>query len=323
MRIDPHVHCRDEKERHKETIEHTFEIAEEQGVDIIFDMPNTNPPIITQERVRDRLKLVPEEKKENYFLWLGITSNEDQIKEAVRIYDDFHNTHVIGFKLYAGRSVGDLAVIDREKQAGIYKMLASLGYEGVLAVHCEREDLLKPELWNPLNPMSHSEARPKEAEIEAVRDQIRFANQAKFKGILHIVHVSCPETVDLVKIARPNIKITCAVTPHHILFAQELQMERGGLLYKMNPPLRSLRDIELLRNCLLQGEIDWIETDHAPHAVGEKIFPPYLSGFPSLYLYREFVEGFLPQIGAGKNLINDMTFGDIVKTFSSKLGGVI
>jgi len=53
------------------------------------------------------------------------------------------------------------------------------------------------------------------------------------------------------------------------------------------------------------------------------LFPPYLSGFPSLCLYRKLVEDFLPKVGASKKLIDDMTFGNIVKTFSSKLGGVI
>jgi len=197
-----------------------------------------------------------------------------------------------------------------------------LEYIGLIAVHCERKDLLKLEPWSPLSPINHSKARPKEAEIEAVRDQIRFANQTKFKGTLHIVHVSCSESVELIKQAKQNIRITCGVTPHHILFAQELQMKRGGLIYKVNPPLRSLQDIEKLKYCLLRGEINWIETDHAPHAIGEKLFssdPP--SGFPSLYLYKDFVTKFLPRVGASEDLIKKMTHDNIVNTFREKIGG--
>jgi len=320
IRIDPHVHDRDDEEAYKETIAHIFKVANEQGVKVICAMPNTHTPVTLEYDVEKRLSLVPANQKENYFLYLGLTINQDQLVEAVSVYN--RCKQVIGFKLYAGESVGNLAVTDPEKQLWIYKVLTNLNYTGVLAAHCERKDLLKPELWNPLNPMSHSKARPKEAEIEAVRDQIRFANQTKFKGILHIVHVSCAESVELIKMARQNIKITCAVTPHHILYAQEIQMERGGLLYKINPPLRSLQDIEKLRHCLLRGEIDWIETDHAPHAVGEKLFPPYLSGFPSLYLYKDFVTKFLPSVGASEDLIKKMTHDNIVNAFSEKIGGL-
>ena len=323
IKIDPHVHCRDgredDEEAYKETIVHVFKIAHEQGIKVIFDMPNTYHPIKSEADVLKRLSLVSREE-DNYFLYLGLTSSRYQLEQAVAVFNKFKQ--VIGFKLYAGESVGNLGVTDLEEQLKIYKVLADLNYTGVLAVHCERKDLLKPELWNPLNPMSHSMARPKDAEIEAVRDQIKFVNQTGFKGTLHIVHVSCPESVELVKTARQDIKITCGVTPHHILFAQEIQMERGGLLYKVNPPLRSLRDIEALRHCLLRGEIDWIETDHAPHAIGEKLFSPYLSGFPSLYLYKDFVTKFLPNVGVSEDLIKKMTHDNIVDAFSEKIGGI-
>jgi len=264
MRIDPHVHCRDGRQNYKTTITRVFEIADQQGVDIIFDMPNTNPPIVLSLNVAQRLALVPQEKLSRYFLWMGLTSNSDQIESAVRCHKN--EPKVIGFKLYAGKSVGDLAVIETERQFEIYKNLASLGYEGVLAVHCERKDLLKPELWDSHNPISHSRVRPKEAEIEAVKDQIDFVRKSGFRGTLHIVHISCPESVALVREARKvGMKITCGITPHHLLYVDEIQSGHpGGLMWKMNPSLRSLQDVEALRCCLLRGEIDWIETDHAP-----------------------------------------------------------
>ncbi len=319
-RIDPHVHDRDEEQAYKTTIARTFEIANKAGVKIFFAMPNTYHPVASESRVLQRLSLVPRDQEENYFLWLGLTSEEDQIIKAVDIYHRYDK--VIGFKLYAGKSVGNLAVVELEKQLGIYKMLADLHYKGVLAVHCEREDLLKPELWNPLNPISHSRARPKEAEIKSSNDQIRFANQAKFEGTLHIVHVSCPETVELVKQARSDMKITCGVTPHHVLYSQEMQKGKDGAVYKVNPPLRPAEDVRALRHCLLSGSIDWIESDHAPHALDEKIFseePP--SGIPSLCLYKYFVEKFLPNIGASPDLIKKMTHDNIVSVFGDKIGG--
>ena len=315
--IDPHTHCRDGKQAYKETIEHVFEIAKKQGVEKIFDMPNTDPPILFEKDVQKRLKFVPDNKKKNYFLYVGATADEDQLKEFVSCYNKYNE--VIGIKLYAGKSVGDLAVGDIVKQRMIYKTLSGLGYNGVIAVHCEKESHLKPELWEPLSPITHSYARPKEAEIESVKDQIKFAKEANFKGILHIVHISCPESVDLVEEARRVMKITCGATPHHILWDNEILNRPDGLLYKMNPPLRDKEDVVKLRQCLKEGKIDWIETDHAPHAIGEKLFPPYLSGYPSLYLYRDFVDNFLPSIGLDKILIRKLTFENIYRTFENKL----
>ena len=315
--IDPHVHCRDGKQAYKETIEHVLKVAQEQGVKKIFDMPNTDPPILYEKDVQERLKLVPENRKEDYFLYISATSGGRQLKEAVRCYNKYKK--IIGIKLYAGKSVGDLAVIKEEEQRKIYKILAYLDYKGVLAVHCEKEDYLKPEFWNPLDPITHSYARPKKAEIESVKDQIKFANETGFNGTLHIVHVSCPESVELIDKARKKIKITCGVTPHHILWDNKILNRQDGLLYKMNPPLRNKNDVEKLRQYLKEKKIDWIETDHAPHPIGETFFSPYLSGYPSLYLYRDFVSKFLPDIGINKKLIRELTFENIYETFKTKL----
>lgn len=92
-----------------------------------------------------------------------------------------------------------------------------------------------------------------------------------------------------------------------------------GLLYKTNPPLRSRPDVLDLIECLKAGQIDWIETDHAPHAIGEKLFSPYLSGYPSLYLYKDFVENFLPGIGISEEQIRKLTHDNICRTFRLKI----
>jgi dihydroorotase len=83
----------------------------------------------------------------------------------------------------------------------------------------------------------------------------------------------------------------------------------------MNPPLRSKRDVDGLREYLKQGKIDWIETDHAPHTIGEKLHDGYPSGYPSLYLYKYCIEKFLPELGLTKNQIKNLTFNNIVKAF--------
>ena len=315
--IDPHVHCRDGRQAYKETISHALAVASKQGIEKIFDMPNTDPPVLREVDVKRRLKLVPKGKERSYFLYIGLTPCRSQLKEAVYCYRKY--SQVIGFKLYAGESVGNLAVTDLRDQEKIYRTLVELGYRGVIAVHCEKVAFFRPRLWNPAKPITHFYARPKQAETESIKDQIQLVKKTHFQGVLHIVHISCPESVEIVNKERKEIKITCAVTPHHILWNNEMLNRPDGLIYKMNPPLRDKKDVEKMRRYLKEEKIDWIETDHAPHSIGEKLFSPYLSGYPSLYFYKEFVDQFLPKIGVSKKLIKKLTFGNIHEIYRNKL----
>lgn len=314
-RIDPHVHCRDGAQAYKTTIEKVFRLADEQDVEKIFDMPNTDPAILGPRNVEERLKLVPQSRRGDYFLYVGATPNREQLQEALKCYTNF--TQVIGIKMFAGESTGDLKIIEPGRQRAVYRILTELGYDGVLAVHCEKEALMKRDLWDPSNPVTHCYARPKEAEIEAVRDQIVFAMETGFPGTLHICHASCPETVELVDGARRRLRISCAVTPHHIMWADDMMEGNGeaGLDYKMNPPLRPADSVMGLMDCLRAGKVDWIETDHAQHSPEEKRPPKCLSGHPSLCLYRQFVEEYLPGIGITNEQIEAMTYGNIVRAF--------
>jgi dihydroorotase len=315
--IDFHVHCRDGKQAYKETIGHVFEIADSQGVKKIGDMPNTYPPIVGEEQVINRLKLVPENRKDDYFLWMGTTADPNQLLEAVECYEKYPS--VIGMKMFAGQSVGDLTINSIDGQRKVYESLKALDYRGVIAVHCEKEEFLRS-YFDPQRPMTHSLARPKIAEIESIKDQIMLVRETNFNGTLHIAHISCPESVDLVEEARKSgIKITCEVTPHHIMWDESKQNSPEGLLYKMNPPLREKRDVMGLRELLLAGKINRIGTDHAPHTRDEKLSAPYFSGYPSLTLYDEFVNYFLPKIGASDELISRMTFSNVYEAFKKKL----
>ncbi|MEK6959173.1 MAG: dihydroorotase family protein, partial [archaeon] len=276
-RIDPHVHFRDEGQEHKETISHGLAVAKEEGVTIVFDMPNTLKPILTEQDVKKRLMLVPPAEKGRYFLYIGATANEDQLKEAARLVKEMKE--VIGIKMFAGKSTGTLQIISEDDQRKVYSTLAKAGYNGVLAVHCEKEALIK-DLFNPSEPITHVLARPNISEVESIKDQIMFAKEASFKGTLHICHVSCKESIELIEKARKagGLRITCGVTPHHLLWSDEMMKNREGLLYKMNPPLRSTADVEAMRKALKEGKIDWIETDHAPHTIGEKMHKGHPSG---------------------------------------------
>ncbi|MBI2044008.1 dihydroorotase, partial [Candidatus Pacearchaeota archaeon] len=155
MYIDPHVHLRDFNQKHKETVKHGLEVARDSGVDAVFEMPNTDPPIMTREIVVERLKLVEQANVPEVFygLYMGLTADENQIREAVKIHNELF-PKVIGMKLYAGHSVGNLGVVTVENQKKVYRILGEENYKGVLAVHSEKELEIESEKWNPVIPIS-------------------------------------------------------------------------------------------------------------------------------------------------------------------------
>jgi dihydroorotase len=319
--IDPHVHCRDWNQSHKETIKHALSVAERAGLSGIFDMPNTNPPITSREHVEKRLN---DARKINspvfYGLYIGLTTSIYQIQEALTTWKELFPM-VVGLKMFAGHSVGNLGIIQEEEQRLVYQALSNEGYNGVLAVHCEKESHLKPNLWNPKVPASHSYARPPEAEIKSIEDQIRFATDCKFMGRLHIAHTSLPESVELIDNARKQgaIKISCGLTPHHCCLDYESMPDfPEGLLYKVNPPLRDKGSAKRILDLLREGKIDWIETDHAPHTLKEKLEEPYMSGFPGLPFYPRFV-AFLRKQGFSDEQIRDLTHNNICNIFGFTL----
>lgn len=309
--IDPHVHCRDGREEYKINIRRVTEIFKELGFTAIFDMPNTKPPILTEKEVIDRLKLAEKRKpKVKYFLYVGLTSEEKQIQEAVKLVENY--PEVVGLKLYAAEET------DQEK---IYKILAEIGYTGVLAVHCEKTSLFQPELFDPENSLhTHNLTRPPEAEIESVEDQAISALGTGFKGHLHLCHISLPESVDIVWEMKKEINISSGITPHHALLSIQSPEIQGqdSLLYKVNPPLRDRKTVREIQKRLLEKKIDWIETDFAPHTLEEKISPPYLSGIASLQLYQKLL-AWLGQLRMSQKDIENLTYWNIKRVFGEKL----
>jgi len=319
--IDPHVHCRDWTQSHKETIAHALSVAERIGLSGIFDMPNTSPPINSRELIDKRLAdAYKTDSPVFYGIYAGLSSNPNQIKEVVETWRELF-PKVIGLKMFAGHSVGNLGIVGEDEQRLVYQTLSAEDYEGVLVVHCEKEGLLKQSLWNPLNPKSHSYARPNESEVESVRNQIDFATEYKFKGILHIAHISVPKSVGLVDRVRQKgeIRISCGLTPHHCLLNYDLVPEsKDGLVYKVNPPLRDGVSQKEMLELLKQGKIDWIETDHAPHTLKEKLETHFMSGFPGMPFYPHFLD-FLKTDGFLEEQIRNLTHRNISNTFGISL----
>jgi dihydroorotase len=243
-----------------------------------------------------------------------------QIEEAVRAWKDLF-PRVVGLKMYAGHSTGQMGIVDPREQALVYRTLSALGFTGVLAVHCEKEDLLRPAEWDPSRPVSHARARPPAAEVASVDDQKTFARAARFRGTLHVCHISTPWALDLLRGRHeedgpgepPGNRVTCGLTPHHALLDANMMEKGEGILLKVNPPLRPLPLPALMLQRLLDGDIDWIETDHAPHTRRDKL-EGFASGFPGLGFYPRFVS-LLSQRGLTAARIQELTHDAVCRVF--------
>ena len=313
--IDPHVHLRDGELQHKETIRHGLSVAERIGIAGVFDMPNTSPPILRRSHIMRRLDCADRAGSPVFYgLYCGITSDPEQIREAVACTREFDQ--VVGLKLFAGKSTGDLSIPDTASQSIVFQTLAEEKYSGVLAIHCENESDFKPRLWDPEKPFTHTQARPPIAEINSIKNMIDLADKAGFIGILHICHISLPESVEILEKAREHVsfRLTCGVTPHHILLYDVMMNENDGLLLKMNPPLRSKEARDKLCQMLLSERIDWIETDHAPHRRSEKLGSPYASGIPSFPVIPRLLNR-LKEKGASQTLLERITHQNICDTY--------
>ncbi len=191
---------------------------------------------------------------------------------------------VVGLKMFAGQSTGNMGINGMEAQAVVYRTLAALGYTGVLAVHCEKETLMRAEVWDPARPASHARARPPAAEVASVDDQMRLAAAASFRGTLHVCHISTPWAVDLLRnahaagappgagpdAAAPGLRVTCGLTPHHALLDAAMMEDEDGLLLKVNPPLRP-KPLPALMLQPAAGRRDRLDRDgsRAAHAQGQ------------------------------------------------------
>ena len=316
MIIDSHVHFRDFSQRNVETIAHGLEVARDTGLSAVFDMPNTDPLITNKETLRARLRLAKDANVPQVFygVYLGLTADQEQVKRAIDIYrSDEFSPHVVGFKLYAGHSTGDLAVVKEHEQFDVYEALAREEFEGVVYVHAEKELEIDRSLFDKENPITHCHAQPYQAEVESIKDQLKLSAEAGYNGKIHIAHISHPESVRIVNEAKEQGRdISSGVCPHHVLYSAE-DMNEEGVFLKMNPPLRFSPSNQLMLGELWEGRIDYLETDHAPHTHDNKVHD-CASGIPALPWWPMFIQ-YLETQNFSRQQIEDVTFNNVQKRF--------
>jgi dihydroorotase len=268
--VDIHCHLRDPGFEQKETIETGTRAAARGGFTTVCCMPNTEPPIDSRATVEYVLRTAAAVGVVRV-LPIGCVSRGRR-GEALAELAELAEAGVVGFS-DDGSPVGDGALMRR-----------AMEYSRALGLpvidHCEDPSLAKDGVMHEgwVATRLGLRGQPAAAEEAAVARDIALA---EFTGShVHIAHVSTRGSVDLVRSARARgVNVTAEVTPHHLTLTHEaVGYSRGGndgLAYdtnaKVNPPLRTPEDVEACLEGLLDGTVDAIATDHAPHAVEDKL----------------------------------------------------
>lgn len=263
--IDAHVHFREPGMTYKADISTESKAAMAGGVTSFFDMPNTLPPTTTITAWKEKMDLAHGSSAINYSFFIGATNHN--VEEIIRA--DF--SRIPGIKVFLGSSTGNMLLDDNSVLEFLFKHLRVpivVHAEDEHVIRSAREKAIKKYNGNP--PIyAHSEIRPHKACIEATDRAIRLLSRHP-EAHLHIAHLSTAEELNMVRQAKNDrLHITCEVSPHHLLFTQD-DYENLGARIKMNPSVKTAADRDALREGLIDGTIDIIATDHAPHLLSEK-----------------------------------------------------
>ena len=262
--IDDQVHFREPGLTHKGDIRSESRAAIAGGVTSYMEMPNTNPQTISIDAWKQKTELAHGKSFANYAFYLGATNdNLAELKKA-------DSKNLCGIKIFMGASTGNMLVDDKKALQAIFAEVDML-----IATHCEKESIIREniekytkEFGEDIPIKYHPLIRSAEACYESSAEAIELAD--RYGARLHVLHLSTGQEMRLFD-AKPlsQKKITAEVCVHHLWFNDE-DYERFGSRIKWNPAVKTERDRHDLRQALLEGKLDVIATDHAPHTLEEK-----------------------------------------------------
>jgi dihydroorotase len=258
--IDLHVHLRSPGQEHKETIATGSRAAARGGFTTICSMANTDPAIDSATVVEYVKGQNAKAGVVNILPYGAVTIGLKG--EALTEMGELKEAGVIGFS-DDGAPIMNAGVMRRALE---YSRITGLP----VISHCEDKNLT----GNGIVHQGRTSTRlglagiPSDAETVMIARDILLAESTG--GKLHIAHVSTVGGVELIRAAKKKgLPVTAEVTPHHLALTEE-SLGTYDARFKMNPPLRTDKDVEALQKGLKDGTIDAIATDHAPHALAEK-----------------------------------------------------
>jgi allantoinase len=270
--IDAHIHFNEPGREHWEGISTGSRALAAGGGTIFFDMPlNASPPTLDRESFIQKRSLAEQKSVLDFGLWGGLTPmNLDHM-------DELAESGVIGFKAFMSESgTSDF----RRADAATLKqgMKTAVKWKLPVGVHAEDNAMIESLVrekraaggkhWR-----DYLDSRPVEAELAAIRVALELAGETGCA--LHVVHVSCPEGIDLIAQGkRQGMDVTAETCPHYLLLKDE-DLETIGAPAKCAPPLRSTSTQEALWQRWIAGQIDTLGSDHSPAPPDMKISPDF------------------------------------------------
>lgn len=293
--IDDQVHFREPGLTHKATIYTEAKAAVAGGVTSFMEMPNTNPPALTQELLEEKYAVGKRSSLANYSFFMG-TSN-DNYEEVMKA--NAKKKEVCGVKIFMGSSTGNMLV---DNALVLEKVFA--GTELLIATHCEEESMIKANLAalkaakGTLEPADHPIIRNEEECFESSFKAIQFAK--KHNSRLHILHISTAKELQLFGNMLPleDKRITAEVCVHHLHFTSDDYAALGNKI-KCNPAIKAPHNRKAIWEALLDDRLDVIATDHAPHTWAEKD-EPYEKAHAGLPLVQHSLSLMLHYVQEGK-----------------------
>ncbi|TWI94381.1 dihydroorotase [Mucilaginibacter frigoritolerans] len=263
--IDDQVHFREPGLTHKANIYTESRAAVAGGITSFMEMPNTVPNTLTQQLLEDKYQIAAQTSLANYSFFMG--ASNDNLDEVLKT--DIKN--VCGIKVFMGSSTGNMLVDNPNTLENIFAHSPML-----VATHCEDEATIKnnlehyKQLYGEDIPVTmHPIIRSEEACYLSSSMAVELAK--KHGTRLHILHISTEKETHLFDntIALKDKKITAEACVHHLWFTDK-DYETKGNLIKWNPAVKTEHDRDGILKAVLDGRIDVIATDHAPHTLEEK-----------------------------------------------------
>lgn len=263
--IDDQVHFREPGLTHKGEIYTEAKAAVAGGVTTYMEMPNTNPQAVTIDELEKKYTRASQCSLANYSFFMGGTNHN--LEEALKV--DY--SKVCGLKIFMGSSTGDMLVDNRQTLEGFFSKINAL-----IATHCEFDPLIKEnqkriieEYGEDIPAYFHPIIRNEEACYKSSSMAVELAKQ--FGTRLHILHISTAKELSLFRndIPLKDKKITAEACIHHLWFSDEDYQTKGNYI-KWNPSVKTAYDRDNILKAVIDGRIDVIATDHAPHTIEEK-----------------------------------------------------
>jgi dihydroorotase len=263
--IDDQVHFREPGLTHKANIFMESRAAVAGGVTTFMEMPNTVPNALTQDLLEDKYQIAAKNSIANYSFFMG--ASNDNIEDVLKTDPE----KVCGVKVFMGSSTGNMLVDNEETLNNIFSKVPML-----IATHCEDEATIRrntaqaKEKYGEEVPMRmHPIIRNEEACYLSSSLAVGLAK--KHGSRLHVLHISTGKETNLFENTLPleKKKITAEACIHHLWFS-DADYEEKGTHIKWNPAVKTAHDRDEIMRAVIDGRIDVIATDHAPHTKEEK-----------------------------------------------------